>query len=81
MLCRIGYGNYDYCNWLQNMKREKWERELKTRARWRISASNVVDIECALGLQKISRCLSKKSENRKQKIWGNLKERCKKTEI
>lgn len=55
------------------MKREKWERELKTRARWRVSASNVVDIECALGLQKISRCLSKKSENRKQKIWEILK--------
>lgn len=71
MLCRIGYGNYDYCNWLQNVKRGKQEWELKTRARWRISASNVIDTECALA--KMSRCLSKKSENRKQKIWDILK--------
>lgn len=34
------------------MKRGKRDQELKTRARWRISASNVIDTECALGLQK-----------------------------
>lgn len=37
------------------MKRGKWEWELKTRTRWRISASNVIDVidtECVLGLQK-----------------------------
>lgn len=22
MLCKIDYGNYDYCNWLQNVKRK-----------------------------------------------------------
>ena len=73
MLWKIGYGNYDYCNWLQNVQRGKWEWELETRARWRISASNVTGYRICTWLAKTSRCLSMKSENRKQKILEILK--------
>lgn len=54
MLCKIGYGNYDYCNWLQNVNRGKQEWELETKARWRISASNVIGHRMWLDLQKLS---------------------------
>lgn len=67
MLCRIGYDNYDYWNWLKKVKRGKWEWELKTRARWRISASNVIDTECALGLQKFPDACLRKVKTGKRK--------------
>lgn len=75
MLCKIGYGNYDYCNWLQNVKRRKQEWELETRARWRISASSVsvIGYRMCTWLAETSRCLSMKRENRKRKIWEILK--------
>lgn len=73
MLCKIGYGNYDYCNWLQNVKRGKRVWELETRTRWRTSASDVIGYRMCTWLAKTSRCLSMKSENRKQKIWEILK--------
>lgn len=56
ILCKIGYGNYDCCNWLQNVKRGKQEWELETRARWRISASNIIGYRMCTWLAKASRC-------------------------
>lgn len=73
MLRKIGYGNYDYCNWLQNVRKGKQEWELETRARWRISVSNAIGHRMCAWLAKTSRCLSMKSKNRKQKIWEILK--------
>lgn len=65
MSCKIGYTNYDYCNWLGNVKRGKQEWELETRARWKISASNVTGYKMYTWLAKMSRCLSMKTGNRK----------------